>query len=444
MAPQSLGDWPYCCPACVRTGGDYHNSMCMTIPAAETEVVRPVPPLPHAPTPDPPLPAVPSARPPPAANVGGSADASLAAANDNFSRFRWLGAAPPSDSKCGRHSSPAPLSLAPTPGPPLPAVPPARPPPAANLGSSVDASLAAVNGNFSRFRWFGLAPPSVGAYCMHSSPARPPQVDCGQGRVEDTVDKESVPCAQGQGSGVPAQALSESEPDIASPLDPHDNGVRFSESEVGSPVVIPPDDVPVAHTSSSTPTAVPTPASSPVLSSREVVRSASSCRTSGCARHATDTEQGNHTVCCDTCSSTDGRFHTSLCDAADYALNVSSPSTVSTLVGTTNTNDFRPGWHNYSTSGGKPGPSPDLFAPFGVDVAAGSATRGLGLSDGDSNYGGLVGAPLTSLGDGKRELDGLQFAGQHTASALSGYDASVLSAGMAAKLNVPQQFYDEG
>ena len=125
-------------------------------------------------------------------------------------------------------------------------------------------------------------------------------------------------------------------------------------------------------------------------------------------------------------------------------MNVFSSSTVSTLVGTTDTNDFIPGWHNYSISGEKPDLSPELSAPFGDDVAAGSATRGLGLSDGDSNYGGLVGAPLTSLGDGKRELDGLQFAGQHTASTLSGYDASVPSAGMAATINVPQQFHDEG
>ena len=50
--------------------------------------------------------------------------------------------------------------------------------------------------------------------------------------------------------------------------------------------------------------------------------------------------------------------------------------------------------------GGKPDPSPGLFAPIGGDVAAGSATRGLGLSDGDSNHGGSVGAPLASLGDG--------------------------------------------
>ena len=81
-------------------------------------------------------------------------------------------------------------------------------------------------------------------------------------------------------------------------------------------------------------------------------------------------------------------------------MNVFSSSTVSTLVGTTDTNDFIPGWHNYSISGEKPDPSPELSAPFGDDVAAGSATRGLGLSDGDSNHGGSVGAPLASLGDG--------------------------------------------
>ena len=59
-----------------------------------------------------------------------------------------------------------------------------------------------------------------------------------------------------------------------------------------------------------------------------------------------------------------------------------------------------PGWHNCSISGGKPDPSPELFAPFGDDATACSAARGLSLSDGDSNHGGSVGAPLASLGDG--------------------------------------------
>ena len=156
MATQSLGGWPFCCVACVRTGGGHHDSMCVTMPAAEIGAVHLVPSLSPAPAPD----------------------------------------------------------------PPIPAISPARPPPAANLEGSVDVSLATANSNASRFRWFGAAPHSVGAYCIQSSPARPSRDDCGQGRVEDTVDMENVPCAQGQEPGVPAQALAESEPYIASPLAP--------------------------------------------------------------------------------------------------------------------------------------------------------------------------------------------------------------------------------
>ena len=51
------------------------------------------------------------------------------------------------------------------------------------------------------------------------------------------------------------------------------------------------------------------------------------CRIHGCVRRATDTEHGNHDVCCDRCSLTGGRFHTALCDAADYDLNAPSSST---------------------------------------------------------------------------------------------------------------------
>jgi len=72
------------------------------------------------------------------------------------------------------------------------------------------------------------------------------------------------------------------------------------------------------------------------------------CRIAGCVRRATDTEHGNRTVYCDQCCRTNGRFHTSVCDAADYDLDVSSSSAASTLVGTDDTSKFIPGWHNCS------------------------------------------------------------------------------------------------
>ena len=109
---------------------------------------------------------------------------------------------------------------------------------------------------------------------------------------------------------------------------------------ISFPVAIPADDVPAASTSPIT-----SPATLATVSSTRAVSPDINhiCRISGCVRLPTDTEHGKHTVCCDTCSHTDGRFHTLVCDAADYALNVSSSSTVSTLVGTTDTNDFIPG-----------------------------------------------------------------------------------------------------
>ena len=62
-------------------------------------------------------------------------------------------------------------------------------------------------------------------------------------------------------------------------------------------------------------------------------------------RRTTNTEHRNHTLCCDECLRTDGRFHTAVCDAADYNLNASPSSTVSAPVGTNNKSDFVPGWH---------------------------------------------------------------------------------------------------
>ena len=63
------------------------------------------------------------------------------------------------------------------------------------------------------------------------------------------------------------------------------------------------------------------------------------CRIQDCTRQATDTEHGNHTLCCDRCSQTDGRFHTAACDAADYDLNAPSSSTVPAPVNATDSKD---------------------------------------------------------------------------------------------------------
>ena len=194
----------------------------------------------------------------------------------------------------------------------------------------------------------------------------------------------------------------------------------------GSPVSIPLDEVlPAALTSSITRPATPTTGSSAHVVSPDVNHI---CRIPGYVRRATDTEHGNHTLCCDECFRTDGRFHTSVCDAADYDLNVSSSSTVSTPVGTNDTNDFIPGWHNYNFSGKKLDPisevhssndagssldahSPsNVFSPHrggasGATVLVASsggsafgATRG--MRDGAGGHGGSVGTPLASSGDG--------------------------------------------
>ena len=107
------------------------------------------------------------------------------------------------------------------------------------------------------------------------------------------------------------------------------------------------------------------------------------CRIAGCVRRATDTEHGNRTVCCDQCCRTNGRFHTSVCDAADYDLDVSSSSTASALVGTDDTSKFIPGWHNFSLNndgGGASGVTKVLH-----EIAGGK--------------GGSAGAPLASFGN---------------------------------------------
>ena len=91
------------------------------------------------------------------------------------------------------------------------------------------------------------------------------------------------------------------------------------------------------------------------------------CRIHGCVRRATDTEHGNHDVCCDRCSLTSGQFHTALCDAADYDLNAPPSSTVPAPVGTTDVNDFTPGWHNYNSNGKKLDPISEV--PSSTDSA---------------------------------------------------------------------------
>ena len=85
-------------------------------------------------------------------------------------------------------NSQPPLSPAPAPDPPLPAASPGRPPPAASHEGSVGASLVSVDSDDSQLRWLGVALPSVDACSVQCSPARPTRVDCGQGRVEATVD----------------------------------------------------------------------------------------------------------------------------------------------------------------------------------------------------------------------------------------------------------------
>ena len=127
-----------------------------------------------------------------------------------------------------------------------------------------------------------------------------------------------------------------------------------------TPVTIPPDDDPPATATSASPathSATPTAGSSAHVVLPDVSHI---CRTPRCVRRSTDTEHGNHTLCCDRCSYTDGRFHTAVCDAADYNLTASSSSTVSTPVGTTDRNDFIPGWHNYKSEDNKLHPFSDV------------------------------------------------------------------------------------
>ena len=140
---------------------------------------------------------------------------------------------------------------------------------------------------------------------------------------------------------------------------------------------------------------------------------------------------------CGTCSRTDGRFHTSVCGAAGYALDVSCSSTFSTLVGANDTNDFIPGWNNCSISWGKLDPSPELFASFGDGAAAYSAARGLSLSNGASNHGGSVGAPLASLGDGNIQPRSLGATRPGSLDAHSSWNVSTSQRGGVSGAKVP-------
>ena len=147
-----------------------------------------------------------------------------------------------------------------------------------------------------------------------------------RGAVEATEDMENVLCMQLEGHSDRSVIHGLDFAVCGSKANGGDSGPTAQ--VMGFPVVIPPDGVPVAHASSITSPETLATGASPHAALPEISRI---CRTPGCARRGTDTEHGNHTVCCDTCSSTDGRFHTSVCGAADYALDVSSSSTVSTL-----------------------------------------------------------------------------------------------------------------
>ena len=155
-----------------------------------------------------------------------------------------------------------------------------------------------------------------------------------------------------------------------------------------APVIIPPDDSPATATSASpaTRSAAPTAGSSAHVILPDVNHI---CRIPGCVRRATDTEHGNHTLCCDRCSYTDGRFHTAVCDAADYDLTASSSSTVSAPVGTTDRNGFIPGWHNYNSEDNKLHPFSDVPSSTGYALLQGEEQRGLVDTDAGASARGL-------------------------------------------------------
>ena len=113
------------------------------------------------------------------------------------------------------------------------------------------------------------------------------------------------------------------------------------------------------------------------------------CRIPGCARRATDTEHGNRTLCCDEGLRTDGRFHTAVCDAADYNLNASSSSTVSAPVGTNDRSDFIPGWHNYNSNGKKLDPISEVPSSSGSALLQEEQQHGSIDTDADKSVTGL-------------------------------------------------------
>ena len=130
----------------------------------------------------------------------------------------------------------------------------------------------------------------------------------------------------------------------------HDSDITPAHGEHAPVIAIIPRDgaSPAASTSSTTRSATPATGSSAHVALPDVNHV---CRIPGCDRRATDTEHGNVTLCCGLCSRTDGRFHTAVCNAADYALATSSAAaTVSAPVGAIDRSDFIPGWHNHNSS----------------------------------------------------------------------------------------------
>ena len=314
LAPPSLGCWPFCCVSCVRTGGGQHNPACVTRPVG-APAINPYPssqpsfPPAPAPAPDPPPPAASPGRPPPAANE-------------------------PRNDTCGR-------------------------------GGSVDAPLASIGGGDSQSRWLSAGLPSVDGYGAPPErfPARPTRVDCGQGRVEATADIGNGLVLYDARNVSVADTRVKIAVDIGNGLVLYDarnvsmadtRGVVQYASCGGAPLAATCGCQPNGDDGGST-----AHVGAPTVHQL--------CRISGCVRRDTDTGHGNHTSCCDECFRADGRFHTAVCDAAEYDLNVSSSSTVSTPVGTNDTNEFIPGWRNYNSNGKKLDPISEV--PFSTDSA---------------------------------------------------------------------------
>ena len=84
-----------------------------------------------------------------------------------------------------------------------------------------------------------------------------------------------------------------------------------------------------------------------------------------------------------------GVIHTAVCDAAGYELNTSSSSTVSAPVGTTDRNDFIPGWHNYNSNGKTLGPISEVPSSTDSALLQEEQQRGSIDTDADESITGL-------------------------------------------------------